>query len=128
MENPKALCLQCKQPVITPFGWCNKCRKYNTNPKKQKMEEYRKLSDLISESNYSPPEGGMGVISNVEVILEYMFDKYPDINIELSKEEFSSFWQACKDEVLVALLLGKRNMNKALSEGFDFRGIKIRIS
>jgi len=87
-----------------------------------------------SELGYTPPCGEWDCLANITTIVSNLLNLYPDTNIELSKKEFQSFMTVLSGEVMTSILLDKRlingrgfGINKILHEGFDFRGIKIRL-
>ena len=89
-------------------------------------EEFKKTSELV----YSAPAGEWDFLANILIIVNEILKNYPDTNLELSRKEAIGFLATFKDEVLLSLLLDKRKMrlNEFLTKGFDFRGIKIRVS
>jgi len=95
-----------------------------------KKEEFKKTSEF----DYISPEGGWECITNVSHIVGNLLTRYPNVNIELDKKEFLSLMSVFGNEILVSILLdkklGKRGLgiNKIFREGFEFRGIRIRVA
>ena len=87
-----------------------------------------------SELDYVPPEGGWDYMGNINCIIANLLYKYPNTNLELSQKEFSMFMATHAVEVMCSFLLDKRfedkkraGINSIFKEGFDFRGIKVRV-
>jgi hypothetical protein len=93
------------------------------------MEKFKTIKELYEFYEYLPPEGGMEYLTNIDCIFRYLLEKSPSTNIELTRKEFSNFMAVFNNEVCTAILLDKRNLqvNQILIEGFDFRGIKVRV-
>ena len=88
----------------------------------------------VNEFDYTPPEGGWECLANISYIVDHLLTKYPNTNLELNIKEFTGFMSVFNNEVMVSILLDKRliekkglGINKILREGFEFRGIKIRV-
>lgn len=97
---------------------------------KCKEELFRKTSEF----DYVPPVGEWDYLANITNIMANLLSKYPNTNIELSQKEFAMFMATHGMEAISSLLLDKRfedkkraGINSIFTEGFDFRGIKIRV-
>lgn len=93
------------------------------------MEIFKKTSEF----DYIPPEGGWDCLANVSYIMEYLLTKYPNTNLELNRKEFISLMSVFSNEILVSIIIDKNfriggSLNKIFKNGFDFRGIKIRLN
>jgi len=89
-----------------------------------------KLQEIYKKYNFTPPAGEFIHPANVEYILSEIIDRGFCGEICLTRKEFTSFFIAMKDEVLVSMLLNKKEkgMNSHFEDGVEFRGIIIRIS
>ena len=80
------------------------------------------------------PAGEWSLKANISYIISSLLFKFPNTNIELSEKEFSMFMAEFNYEVMTSIILDKRlikkrgmGLNEIFNEGFDFRGIKIRV-
>ncbi len=94
----------------------------------------KEIFKRTSELDYVPPAGEWDYLANVSHIVNKLLTLYPNTNIELSTKEFGSFMAIFNGEVMVSLLLDKRfedkkraGINSIFKEGFEFRGIKVRV-
>lgn len=89
------------------------------------MKKFYKMSEIA----YVPPTGGFDCRANIDLILRQIIYHFPNKNFEFSIKEFQSIWSVCKDEIMLSCLLSEKqkSLNKMLREGFDFRGIQIRL-
>ncbi len=97
---------------------------------KCKEELFKKTSELKG----TLPAGEWDCMANISCIMGVYLRENPNINIELSQKEFSMFMMSHGVETMCSLLLDKRfeekgraGINSIFKEGFDFRGIKIRV-
>ena len=86
------------------------------------------------ELDYVPPLGEWSIRANISTIVSSLLFKFPNTNIELSQKEFSMFMAEYGYEVMTSVILDERlikkrgmGLNEIFSEGFDFRGVKIRV-
>ena len=89
------------------------------------QENYKKISEL----NFELPVGGWECMANISYIVACLQRYFPNTNFELTRSEFIGFMSSFGNEVLVSCMLDERDlkMREILHQGFDFRGIKIRV-
>jgi len=100
------------------------------NCPKCKEELYNKTGELKGHL----PAGEWDCMANIPYIINTYLIENPETNIELSQKEFSKFMMSHSVETMCSLLLDKRfedrkraGINSIFKEGFNFRGIKIRV-
>lgn len=84
----------------------------------------------MEEAEYIPPYGGFEYSSNVPIVLRDFLPRTRHQKFELSRKEFAVLMDALGSEVMTSLLIDNRglNVNEMLREGFDLRGITIRVN